>query len=381
MHSLKGYPTGSMCGYFDAYVQNIEAIQNAQAMQSLQTMQNLQTMQSLQTVQNLQAPQNTQGALNPNWSTTLVELQNQKTYLEDLLSKTAITLNTLRDRHARNDRALNDNPRPRLKKRKIQQNQWRTDKTIRTCEKEERVILDSLRVCETNINTLGAILYPTEASSFAADYSLGTSWAASHNDTESSVTDIDWNGWADEGPVSPFQRETRRTLSITSIAPEVTVPEKCPPSTIATAAVVLDGKPAPLPPRVQPATELEQAVPPPPPNTARSTQCNTLSPMAASFKADSSADDDEGDVCRRAMDKLSIESLLASKHMQRLKESQKKRFADSALSHLFARLSEHHGMCCHRLGLRRGTSCPQNKCRATVDCWKATGLLKRSTSI
>jgi len=346
-----------MSGYFDDYLQN------------------------LQTMQNLQAAQNTQAMYNTNWTTTLVELQNQKSYLEDLLCKTAIKLNALRERHMRNERALNDDPRPRLKKRKIQQNQWRTDKTIKTCEKEERVILDCLRVCETNINTLVSILYPAEASSVAAGYSLSESWA-SHHDTESSATDIEWNGWngwVGAEAVSPFQRETRRPVSVTSIPPEVSVEGVCPSNTN-----ISDGKPPPLPPRIclQPALDVEPAVPPPPPNTARSTQSHlTLSPAAETFRPDSSGDDVEVEACSEVIDKLSISSLLASKHVQKLRAAQKRRFADAALSHLFTRLSEHKGTWRSRLGPHRSISYEEGGLKPKVECVKATDLLLRSTSI
>jgi hypothetical protein len=341
------YSPQGLSGYFDAYVQNTEAMQNTQMLRNTQAMQT------------------------PDWAATLADLRNQQKYLEDLLSGTAITLNALRDKQTRNQNALDEHPIPRVKRKKMQQNQWRTDKTVKTREKEERVILDCLRVCETNISTLESILYPTEPSSVVADYSWSASRAAS------SATDIDWNGWADAGDVSMFHRGTRRPASISSVPPEATIDEVVPANKTAGVAGV---KPPPLPPRLQPELEVQPAVPPPPPNTARSTQCfPTLSPVAETFLPGSTKESAESEVCNK-IDKLSISSLLASKHVQRLKATKKRRFTDVALGHLLRRLSEHQSA--QRPSLeRRRTSCWEEMRKTNAHQLRALLAPKRSISI
>jgi hypothetical protein len=152
------------------------------------------------------------------WAPTLSCLHGQKDYLEELLSKTATTLNALRDRQTRNERVLSAHAVPRSKRKKVQQNRWRTSKTIQTCENEERVILDCLQVCESNIYTLEALINSPNMT----DPSEGLSFGDTHTDPE--VEWLDWKGWTDDAPVSPFKRNRERLLPMDDVPPEMEVP-------------------------------------------------------------------------------------------------------------------------------------------------------------
>lgn len=213
--------------------------------------------------------------LDPSWTNKFVELREQKRYLEEFLSKKVTTLNTLRDKETRNERALSLNPTPRSKRKKIQQNNFRTRKTIKQCESEERAALDCLRVCYQNISILALLLNPTEASSTYTAGELSCSASRSCLETESSATDVDWNGWTEDGEISPFLRKPQRFAMMDEIAPETPVDEQRPMLRISTA----NKPPARL-------SRVDAPVPsPPPPNTARGTQFfSSLSPMAKSFQ-------------------------------------------------------------------------------------------------
>jgi hypothetical protein len=256
-------------------------------------------------------PQHTQATYDvSNWTATLISLRGQRSYLEGLLSTTAMTLNTLRDKQTRNERALSAGPTPRTKKKKIQQNRWRTDKTIKTCENEKRVILDCLTVCQSNIDTLEAILCPTETISAAAEYYTYT--PTSFDDTDTISTDIDWNGWTDESPVSPFQRKPH----------SVVMSEEIPPDHLVDGDASLAGKkPPPLPLRAHVAPSAEPLLVPP--NTAKS--YTALSPEVTGFEPNITH-------CRSPeIDKLSISGLLASKRVQRIQRQSERRFSDMAI--------------------------------------------------
>lgn len=279
--------------------------------------------------------QNTQATQDPStWMTTLTCLRNQKGYLEDVLSKTSTTLNALRDRQTRNERALSTNPTPRSRKKKILQNRWRTDKTIKTCENEERVVLDCLHVCQNNISTLESIIHPTDTSSIAAENT--SSPYQSYWDTNPTSTDFDWNGWADDGGISPFQRACQRPMSRDGISPEAGL------ENAALGVPVTTGKRLRrLPPRSRPPLQASDMVPPPPPNTAYTQFHSTLSPEAACFEPSVMHNAphvvEQG---RKELDKLSISGLLASKRVQKIQLEQKRRFSDAAIGHMFRRLSE-----------------------------------------
>ena len=176
---------------------------------------------------------------NDTWSTTLMTLYNQRSYLEGLLSKTATTLNALRDKQTRNERVLVAYTGPRSKKKKVLQNRWRTEKTIKTCENEERVIIGCLQVCQSNINTLESMMHTTESSTTAAEYDWST--CQSYIETES-TTDFDWNGWDDCG-VSPFQKPCHHPLVLDEVPPDS--PACCDPASMPASS----RKPPPLPPR------------------------------------------------------------------------------------------------------------------------------------
>ena len=260
-----------------------------------------------------------------NWMNTLASLRDQQGYLEHLLSKTATTLNALRDRQTRNERALSTNPRPRAKKKKILQNRWRTDKTIKTCENEERVIVNCLQACRRNINTLEAVVQST-APSTAAEYVSCAGYC--YTDTASTATEFDWNGWADDNSVSPFQKHCHHSFMVDEVAPDSDLKGPRPDN-----AVPTNRKGPPVPPLAR------STVPPPPPNTARPRFYSLLSPEAACFEPSVTGDEFPCTGTRNAIDKLSISGLLASKRVQRLQSREKRRFSDAALSHIFRRLS------------------------------------------
>ncbi|KAF2240953.1 hypothetical protein BU26DRAFT_572191 [Trematosphaeria pertusa] len=286
------YTPRRMSGYFHAYVENTQDMYDSSA-----------------------------------WMPTLASLHSQKGYLEGLLSKTATTLNALRDRQTRNERALSTNPTPRSKRKKIQQNRWRTNKTIQTCENEEKVILDCLQVCTSNIHTLESIINPTDLSSTAATYSSSKSYSK-YADSES--TDFDWYGWTDDAPISPFQKERERSLVVDEIPPEARWDEIVYETKITRELK----RPPPLRPCLR-APRDEDSLPAPP-NTAQTQfQHSSLSPEADVFEPSVTHTPCDGGLPKE-LDKLSLSGLWASKRMRLI---QKRRFSDAAIGHLFRRLS------------------------------------------
>lgn len=274
--------------------------------------------------------QNTQSKHDPSmWVPTLNCLHGQRGYLEDLLSKTVTTLNVLRDKQTRNERALSTNPSPRSRKKKILQNKWRTNKTIQTCENEERVILDCLQVCVNNISTLEAILSPTELSSSMADYDYDPN--RSYADLED--TSVDWRGWTDGAVFSSLQKGRERSPSVDEIPPDT-----CLEIDGFEDLAITDAKrPPPLPPRSR--VPLVEAGPPVPPNTALTQFSNSsLSAAAAVFEPSITHTPHIDEEMPTELDKLSISGLLASKRMQMI---QKERFSDAAIGHLYCHLSSH----------------------------------------
>jgi hypothetical protein len=254
------------------------------------------------------------------WTTTLTCLKSQKGYLEDLLSKTATTLNALRDKQGSNDRRLSTRLGPCSKKKKILQNRWRTAKTIKTCENEEKAILNCLQVCENNIHTLESMVYLMGTRTTVAEYnSSNSNWSY----TDSAMAEFDWDGWADEGHMSPFHRQSQRQhalLMLDGIPPEAPVHgPKRPPM---------------LRPRVHapPSAKL----PPVPPNTALPQRHHSLlSPEATSFEPHMTHSPTL-ERRQKELDKLSISGLLASKRMFQILE---RRCSDASIRHMLQRLS------------------------------------------
>lgn len=161
---------------------------------------------------------NTQTMHNPGaWASTLNCLHGQKDYLEELLSKTATTLNALRDRQTRNERVLSGHPVPRSKRKKVQQNRWRTSKTIQTCENEERVILNCLQVCKSNIYTLEVIINSPKLTEPVMEL------PPSDSHVETAAEWPDWKGWTDDAVVSPFKKGCGRLLPVEEVPPEMEV--------------------------------------------------------------------------------------------------------------------------------------------------------------
>ncbi|KAF2659087.1 hypothetical protein K491DRAFT_689471 [Lophiostoma macrostomum CBS 122681] len=292
---------GHLSGYFDAFIQDTQAPQQPDT-----------------------------------WSTTLMGLYNQRAYLEGLLSKTATTLNALRDKQTRNDRVLLSHPGPRSKKKKMMQNRWRTDKTIQTCENEESVILDCLQVCRNNINTLESMMYSATTGSTAAE----NDWSVcpSYIDSESTATDFDWNGWGDESLASPFQRPCHHPLVFDEVPPD-----SCLDVVVANDLGTTRKKPPPLPPRARAPLQFITSPPPPPPNTAHAQMHHSaLSPVAVCFEPKAALSKRpalQQNTKPASLDKSSISGLLASKRVQRMQTEQKRRFSDAQLSHVFNSLS------------------------------------------
>ncbi|PSN62281.1 hypothetical protein BS50DRAFT_638830 [Corynespora cassiicola Philippines] len=249
-------------------------------------------------------------------------LVSQKRYLEGQLSKTVTTLNALRDRQTRNEQALRLNPSPRSKKKKMQQNRWRTDKTIKTCENEERVLLDCLHVCKSNMHTLARLMNPPDLSSTAVEHHSSTS-KGSYEGSE--ATEFDWNGWKDSSPLSPFQKKRQLPVTLDEMPPEERVDE--PKAHTEDAAE--RGRPPPLPLRKQ---ECRMAALRP-----VSSQPSLLSPEVASFEPAVAPVRQDEDL-PKAMDKLSISGLLASKCMQHI---QKRWVSDVGTGNAGGYLSDH----------------------------------------
>lgn len=246
------------------------------------------------------------------WNTELASLHHQQQYLAGLLSKTATTLNTLREKQSRNERALSNTPCPRSKKKKILQNRWRTDKTIKTCEKEEKAIFDTLQVCQRNIHYMELLGRPADSSSTAA----GCSTRSSDSYDTPITTELDWNGWDDDQDISPFHKESRTLGILDEIPPEMT---------LRGADVPYTSRPLVAPPRIS------TVLPPVPPNTALPpVNSASLSPEAACF---------EPAVVKyvgEELDRLTISGYLASKCMKWIP---KRRFSNAAVKHIFRCLS------------------------------------------
>jgi len=264
------------------------------------------------------------------WILTLTYLRNQQGYLDDLLSKTAIRLNALRDRQSRNDRILSTHPGPRSKRKKMLQNRWRTGKTIQTCENEERAILGCLQVCKNNIQILESI--NLASASRVTDYNPRKS---KYSNTESSTMNLHCDSWADDVPTSPSREGKQHAFVLGKILPECLQGLRLGGPLAQTTTAATNKRPPSLPPRVHIAPSSMQP-PSPPPNTARPHIDSLLSPEAICFEPSVTHTAPNNERPLNELDKLSISGLLASKHMLRI---QKQRFPDATIGHIFRRLS------------------------------------------
>lgn len=341
-HIVQPYPPSRLSGYFGASVDNMKSTQDV-----------------------------------CNWTSTLISLNNQKSYLEDLLSKTATTLNALRDRQTRNERALSANPAPRSKRKKILQNRWRTDKTIKTCENEEKVILNCLEVCQSNIMTLEALIYPAEASFALADGNWSSS--RSYITVDDSIeTGVEWDtGWTDQaGTVSPFDKpSSHHSDPLEDVPPESAVEENW----MTTAGTSSDASSYFQPHSFQALA----AIPGPPPDTDQLQFQSGLSAEAVCFEpyvgCDATSTEEE-------LDKLSISGLLASKRAQKTQSGRperKRRLADSVVSPIFALPTEHEHEHQRRevrpRPAHRGVSCGPVERHTAGEEWDAAGPSMRRT--
>lgn len=262
---------------------------------------------------------NTQSMHDPTMlDSTLNCLRGQKQYLDELLSKTAVTLNALRDRQTRNDRILSAHPAPRSKRKKIQQNRYKTGKTIKTCENEERAIFSCLQVCETNIHTLEAILYPPDLSSWTS-----TDYYSNNSYMESDRGSLDWNGWTDDSPISPFKRERERPLPMDEIPPETPLPAEY--------VDIKHNHPPPLPPRLDIACS--SVLPLVPPNSAYTNFA--FSPEATTFEPSTTQIQLPVARLSKELDKLTISGYLAAK---RKRWVQSRQFSDVTINQMIRRL-------------------------------------------
>ncbi|KAF2816358.1 uncharacterized protein BDZ99DRAFT_458231 [Mytilinidion resinicola] len=248
------------------------------------------------------------------WTPDTARLQNQKTYLEDLLSKTATTLHTLREKQTRTDRILATGPSPRTKKKRIMQTRWRTGKTIKTCENEERVILDCLKVCNNNLQalqTLEACNYPA----LSEPNFTPLSW---YTNATPDTPGVDlWNGFGDQ--CSPFQKQSQyMTAQDVEVAPHLTY-EEAVLETLQPSAHTLVQFPVP--------SARRQAF--------RQSQPSLLSPLATTFQPD-----EEKHGTSPVKDKLTLAGLLSSNRVRQLRSLPKRRFSDAAVGHLFRCLSQ-----------------------------------------
>ncbi|KAF2492219.1 hypothetical protein BU16DRAFT_584346 [Lophium mytilinum] len=247
------------------------------------------------------------------WAPDTARLQTQKSYLEELLSTTATTLHTLREKQTRTDRILATGPSPRTKKKRIMQTRWRTGKTIKTCENEERVILDCLKVCNNNLQALQnleACNYPA----FAEPSFTPLSWYS--NATPDTRGADFWNGFGDE--CSPFQKQSQYlTAQDVEVAPHLTYEEAVLETLQLSARPLVD-----IP--VRRARRL----------ACREPQTSLLSPLAATFEPD-----EKKHGIAPVKDKLTLAGLLSSNRVRQLRSLPKRRFSDAAVGHLFRCLS------------------------------------------
>ncbi|CAI6342271.1 unnamed protein product [Periconia digitata] len=260
------------------------------------------------------------------WTSSLNVLRDQRGYLEDLLAKTITKLNALRDKQTRNERSLNAHPEhSRSKKKKISQNKWRTNKTISTCENEERVILDCLNVCRNNIDALESLLHSVGCPPAQADYNSTNSY------TGSEYSGIQWTtGWTEEDePFSPFEFSRGAPNTLLDLAPD----EGFGPGPVLVGDSVTHEThyATLLPPH-------ERAC-----NPHASNSASRLSPKAAVFEPSPTNNMGKNGGLMQQVDKLSISGLLSSMSMK--KQLCGKSFSSQALEQSMSRASngERHG--------------------------------------
>lgn len=167
--------------------------------------------------------------------------------------------------------------------------------------KTRRAALDCLRVCYQNISVL-ELLKSTDASSTYTAGELSCSASQSYMQTQSSATDVNWNSWTEDREILPSLRKLQRFATLDEIAPETSLDEQRPSLRIFTRNKTSARS-----------SQTDASVPPPPPNTARSTQCfsSSLSPSAKTFEPGSVCETPEE--CMWRLDKLRISEVLASK--------------------------------------------------------------------
>lgn len=291
------------------------------------------------------------------WIPTLNNLREQRSYLEGLLAKTVTTLNALRDRQTRTQRILSTNPAPRTRRKKIQQDRWRTSKTIQNCENEEKIILDCMEVCDTNIRTLEAIVYVPRSSWHS------TECYSSNSYLESDATSPDWRGWTDDVVVSPFEQTRTGPLPLDDIAPDTT----------AGYAEAQFRRLSTLPLQLPSDRKSINLIAPP--NSAYTEF--TLSPEAATFKPSTGYQKLPVRQLTRELDKLTISGFLASK---RKGSYLRRRFSDEAVA--FGRSPSTSGPTPTRMGSR--SSWPGQSTLAESEDVKGSAgkaRLKRCSSI
>lgn len=221
----------------------------------------------------------------------LANLQNEKEILENGLANCVTYLLALRKKRARNLRKLTTDPLPpRKKRKKIQQSNRDIEKEIKNHERDEGAYLNNLQACKTNIYLAqGLSQTMTDAGSPGVDY-FDT---AQLSTAVSELTEMSWDGWADDAPVSPFETYRHNPLLDDNVAPD-----ELRSSELDDTVSIKNARPWPLQIRTSHGPSV-----PAPPNTARS---NYLSPIAAAFEPSSSYFPHEVDDNRDRIDSLDL---------------------------------------------------------------------------
>ena len=149
----------------------------------------------------------------------IARLRHEREILEIGLANCVTYLHALRKKQARNERLLNLNPLPpRKKRKKIQQSKRELDREIKNRERDEQAFLHNLQACKTNLYIAEGLPYAsTDVPSMVAD---NTSSMTQCSYDESEPAEISWNGWTDDGVMSPFEKRRSNGYFTKELAPD-----------------------------------------------------------------------------------------------------------------------------------------------------------------
>jgi hypothetical protein len=185
------------------------------------------------------------------------------------------------------------------------QTRWRTGKTIKTCDNEEKAILDCLKVCNSNLQAL----YNLELSYFPPfmEPTYTPRFWPSNASPNTLEPDI-WNGYGDD--CSPFQKESQNMFTDdVEVAPHLTYEEALLESLHLSSRAPVD---VPMLKTRRPA--------------CKQSEIPALGPPAASFEPT-----EKSHGVPPAKDKLTVAGLLNRGRFRQLRSPPKRRFSDGAV--------------------------------------------------